>query len=219
MEKYFEILRKCPLFENVGDERLGVLLRCLGARVVDFKKNSTVVAEGSRAEWLGIMLSGAAQVINDDYFGNRSILGVIGVGDVFCEEFACADLKAVPVSVIADTDCKVMLIDCSHIIHTCTNACGFHQQLIYNLMRELALKNIDFHDKLAVSSARTTRMKLLTYLGQVAEKTGKRSFSLPFDRQELADYLEVERSGLSTEIGKLCREGVIENHKNHFKLL
>ena len=111
-----------------------------------------------------------------------------------------------------------MLIDCNHILHTCSNNCGFHQQLIFNLMKDLAVKTLLFHQKIEITSKRTTREKLMTYLLIQAKRVNSNSFDIPFDRQELADYLEVERSGLSAEISKLRQEGILESHKNHFEL-
>ena len=112
-----------------------------------------------------------------------------------------------------------MLIDCSHILHTCANNCGFHQQLIFNLMKDLATKTILFHQRIEITSKRSTREKLLTYLAMQAKRVGSNSFDIAFDRQELADFLEVDRSGLSAEISKLRREGILESTKNHFELL
>ena len=165
------------------------------------------------------MLSGAAQIVRIDYYGNRSILAEIGPSELFAEAFACAEVSSLPVTVIANEPCEVMLIDCSHILHTCANNCGFHQQLIFNLMRDLAAKTLQFHQKLEITAGRTTRDKLMTYLMFQAQKAGSPEFEIPFDRQELADYLEVDRSGLSAEISKLRREGIIECEKNRFTLL
>ena len=114
---------------------------------------------------------------------------------------------------------QVMLIEADHILHTCNNNCGFHQQLIFNLMKDLATKTIVFHQRIEITSKRSTREKLMTYLMMRAKEAGSNAFEIPFDRQELADYLEVDRSGLSAEIGKLRREGVLDSEKNFFKLL
>ena len=219
MKKYLEILKKCELFSSIGDDNLLRMLTCLGARIVKFDKKYTIFAEGAPSKYIGIVLSGSAQMIQIDYYGNRSILSVVRTGEVFAEAFACAEVDALPVTVIADEPCDVMLIDCSHILHTCENNCGFHQQLIYNLMKDLAKKTIMFHDRIEITSKRTTRDKLLTYLAQEAKKAGSDSFDIPFGRQELADFLEVDRSGLSSEIGKLVREGVIRTGKRHFEIL
>ena len=142
MKKYLEVLKKCPLFEQIGEENLLRMLTCLGAKVEFFDKKYTILTEGSPARHIGIVLSGSAQIVQVDYYGNRSILGNVGRSQVFAEAFACAETKSIPVSVIANEPSEIMLIDCSHILHTCNNNCGFHQQLIFNLMKDLAKKKI-----------------------------------------------------------------------------
>ena len=112
-----------------------------------------------------------------------------------------------------------MFIDCQHVLHSCQNACGFHQQMIFNLMKNLADKNIMFHQKIEITSKRTTREKLMTYLMFQAKKNNKNSFYIPYDRQELADYLEVDRSGLSAEISKLRKEEILKSNKKYFEIL
>ncbi|MBQ9120985.1 MAG: Crp/Fnr family transcriptional regulator [Clostridia bacterium] len=219
MEKYFEILEKCPLFAGIPREDLSRMLGCLDARVSSFDKKYTVFAEGTPAKYVGILLSGSAQTERIDYEGNRNLLSSIAPGEVFGEAFACAEVRAIPVSVVATEMSEVLLLDCDRILRTCTKGCDFHQKLIFNLMKDLALKSLAFHQKLEVTSKRTTREKLMTYLTHQAQKTGKRAFDIPFDRQALADYLEVDRSGLSAEIGKLTREGILRSRKKHFELL
>lgn len=219
MKKYLEILKNCPLFFNIEDDKLLTMLNCLGAKVVSFDKKYTVLAEGTPAKYIGVVLTGSAQILQIDYYGNRSILGKVGPSEMFNEAFACAETKAVPVTVIANEPSEIMLIDCSHILHTCHNNCGFHQQLIFNLMKDLAVKTIMFHQRIEVTSKRTTREKLMAYLFLQAKKADSPVFSIPFDRQELADYLEVDRSGLSAEISKLRNEGIINCHRSQFELL
>ncbi len=219
MKKYLDVLRKCPLFEGIADENLLRMLTCLGARVEFFDKKFTVIAEGNPAKFIGIVLSGGVQMTNTDFYGNRSIVAISQQGEMFAEAFACAEVESMPISVIATEPSQIMLINCSHILHTCENNCGFHQQLIFNLMKSLAVKNIRFHQKIEVTSKRSTREKLLAYLMMCEKEAGSSGFDIPFDRQELADYLGVERSGLSAEIGKLKKEGIIDTDKKHFELL
>lgn len=219
MKKYFEILRQCPLFDRVEDDPLLAMLGCLGAKVAVFDKKYTILAEGNPAKYIGILLSGSAQVVQIDYYGNRSILSDVGPAEMFGEAFACAEVRVMPVTVIANDPCEVMLIDCSRILHICANNCLFHQQLIFNLMKSLAIKNIRFHQKLEIVAKRSTREKLMAYLLLCAKKADSDRFEIPFDRQELADYLEVDRSGLSAEISKLRREGVLKSHRKQFELL
>lgn len=219
MKKFFEILRKCNLFANIEDDNLISMLGCLGARVDLFDKKYTIFSEGSPAKYIGILLSGSAQIEKIDYYGNRNILSDIKPSEVFAEAFACMGAKSLPISVTANEPCEVMFIDCSRILHTCSKNCEFHQKLIFNLMQELASKTIMFQQKIEIMSSRTTRKKLMTYLMFYAKKVGSNSFDIPFNRQELADYLEVDRSGLSAEISKMKNEGIIESDRKHFKLL
>lgn len=219
LKKYLEKLKKCPLFAQIEEGALLKMLSCLGAKVESFDKKYTVMAQGSPAKYVGIVLSGSVQILQNDYYGNRNVLLHVSESQVFSEAFACAELSSLPVSVVANEPSEIMLIDCAHILYTCEKHCIHHQRLIYNLMRDLAQKNVMFHQKAEITSKRTTREKLLSYLAACAAEAGSRSFEIPFDRQALADYLEVDRSGLSAEIGKLRREGLIACEKNKFELL
>ncbi|MBQ7986670.1 MAG: Crp/Fnr family transcriptional regulator [Clostridia bacterium] len=219
MKKYLEILKKCPLFYNIDGEDIEKMLHCLGAKVDTFDKKYTIFREGDPAKYLGIVLSGEVQVTQTDYFGNRTILSNMGVSELFAEAFAAAGTTSMPVSVIASEKSEIMFIDCNHILHTCKNGCSFHHQLIFNLMKDLADKAVMFQQRIEIISKRTTREKLLSYLMACSKNFGTNSFVIPFDRQELADFLGVDRSGLSVEISKLKKEGVIDSHRSRFKLL
>ncbi|MBQ4563760.1 MAG: Crp/Fnr family transcriptional regulator [Lachnospiraceae bacterium] len=218
MKKYFDVLRKCPLFNEIEDENLIALLGCLDARVRSYEKRETIIAEGTPAKYLGIVLSGSVQIVRIDYFGNRSIVSGAETSQLFAEAFACAEVEEIPVDIIANESSEIMLIDCQRLMHSCSNACGFHQQMIFNLMKDVATKNLLFHQKIEITSKRSTREKLMAYLMFQAKKAGSNRFEIPFDRQELADYLEVDRSGLSTEIGKMCKAGTISSRKKQFEL-
>ena len=219
MQKYLKVLKNCSLFSGIESSELLTLLSCLDAKTAKFDKKYTILSEGNPAKYICILLSGSAQISRTDYYGFRSILSEIYAGDVFGEAFACAELESVPVSVIANEECEVMLIDRDRIMRTCHKGCSFHSRLIFNLMKDLATKTLMFHQKIEVTSKRTTREKLMTYLMLQAKKAGSNSFTVPFDRQALADYLEVDRSGLSAEISRLRKENIIKSHKNYFEIL
>lgn len=219
MRKFLNLLKKCPLFLDVTEESIIPMLECLEAKMDIFNKNFTILSEGTPAKYIGIVLSGSVRITRTDYYGNRSILGNICEGELFSEAFACIQMTSMPVSVIANEKSEIIFIDCSHILHTCQKDCPHHQQLVYNLMKVLASKTVMFQQKIEIISKRTTREKLLTYLTICAKKNNKNSFKIPFNRQELADYLEVDRSGLSAEISKLRKENILECNRNYFKLL
>ncbi len=219
MKNFMEILQACPLFEGVAPQELLGLLGCLGGRKLYAEKEQPIFREGDPATHLGIVLEGAVRMERQDYYGNRSIIAHIGPGELFAETYACAGLQAMPISVVADVDCHVLLIDCHRVTVSCSNACSFHSRIIHNLLYLVATKNILFDRKLQVTSKRTTREKLMAYLLDRMKSLGTPSFTIPYDRQELADYLEVDRSGLSAEISKLRKEGILECHKNQFRIL
>lgn len=219
MEKIFDILEICPLFAGISRQELGALLDCLGARRTEVKKGQVILAEGAPAQFVGIVLEGRVQIEKVDYYGNRSILTQAGPGELFAESFACADAAEMPVSAIATEDGAVMLIQRTRITTGCSNACGFHSRLIANLLKIVSQRNLQLSQKIEITGKRTTREKLMAYLVGQAKYHGSDSFTIPFDRQALADYLQVERSAMSAEISKLRREGILESHKNHFRLL
>lgn len=218
MQKYISILSECAMFRDINKENIISMLSCLDVKVIGCKQAEVIFAEGEEADNIGILLSGSVQIVRIDYFGNRSIVAMIEPGQIFGESFACAGITRLPVDVIATKDSEIMIINAKRIISTCNNTCEFHRKVIFNLLRVVATKNLLFHQKIEITSKRSTREKLMTYLLIQATKNKSNSFEIPFNRQELADYLEVERSGLSAEISKLRKEGMLENKKNYFVL-
>ncbi|MDO4740089.1 MAG: Crp/Fnr family transcriptional regulator [Eubacteriales bacterium] len=219
MQKFDKILFLCPLFEGIEPNDLRAMTACLGAREVFVRKNEAIWSEGDAAQDVGILLGGGVQILRTDYYGSRSVMMQIAPGELFGETFACAGVPTVPVSALATEDSRILLINCQRLLTSCTNACAFHSRLIFNMLRIVAQKNLALHRRASINAHRTTRGKLMAYLLEEAKRAGSASFSIPFDRQALADYLEVDRSGLSAEIGKLSREGVLRCSKNEFTLL
>lgn len=219
MKKYLSVLQKSPLFATIEEAELLTLLDCLGGVVRAYPRSAIIFREGDRPTYLGVVLSGEVCITRTDYYGNRSIVSKVTAPQVFGETFACAEVESLPVDVVASTDCAILMIAVERVLSPCCQGCGFHNRLIYNLMKQTAAKNLLFHRKLEITSKRTTRDKLMTYLLITAKEQGSSSFTIPYDRQELADYLEVDRSGLSAEISKLRREGVLTAEKSRFTLL
>lgn len=213
MKKYSDILRKCPLFDGMKDEEIDLITERPGAVEKHCVRGETILAEGDPVRYFGIVLSGGAQIVRIDYYGNRSILTDIAPPQIFGEAFACAGLEAMPVDVVATGDTSVLLIDAA-----AAQPGAGDSRLLFNLLRIVSKKNLLFHRRAEITSRRTTREKLMIYLMLEAKKNGSRTFTVPYDRQELADYLEVDRSGLSAEIGKLRREGVLECRRSTFTL-
>lgn len=215
----YDILNQTELFRGIDDCDLTALLGCLGAKSVKYGKSETVLPVGEPLHAFGIVISGLVQVVQDDFYGNRSILGVFGPGEIFGESFAFSESKELPVSVIAVSESEILFIDCHRIETPCANACAFHAKLIRNMMNDIAKKNVALTRKIGFTSKRTTREKLLAYLSSEAQKKGSSSFAIPFSRQELADYLSVDRSAMSAELSKMRDDGILTFRKNEFELL
>jgi len=218
MENYFDILRRSPLFSEISSEELGSMLHCLGAKVVDIPKGDPVFLEGDPAGFIGIVLEGSIQIVQEDYFGNRSIIHHSQAGDIFAEAFSFTGLDAMPVSGYAVKNSKCMLLACRRMMTVCSSACGFHNRLVKNLLQLVSRKNLMLNEKIRYMSQKTTREKLLAYLADQAKLAGSSDFTIPFDRQGLADYLGVERSAMAAEISKLRRDGILDTTGSWFHL-
>ena len=218
MKELFSVIRSAPLFSGISEAELAAMLSCLGAETKDFPKEAFVLRAGDTAESIGIVLSGSVLVIQEDIWGNRNILSKAGPGQTFAAVYACALGSRLNVSVIAETPVTVMFLNVKRILNVCPSACAHHNRVIRNLLGELAEKNLHFSEKLTHMGQRTTRAKIMSYLSSEAQRLGKYEFEIPFSRQQLADYLAVERSGLSLELGKMRSEGLLDFHKNHFVL-
>lgn len=219
MEEYRSVLEACPLFAGIAPGEIEQMLHCMDARLRQFEKGQPVILPGDPAGDIGIVLTGGVQVVLDDFSGTRNILAQMRPGQLFAEAFACAGIQRTPVGVEAVCATKVLFSDYHRVITTCPAACGHHSRMIENMVGILARSNVTLSRKISHISRRTTREKLLSYLWEQSRAAGSRTFLIPYDRQQLADYLCVERSAMSSELSRLQREGVLETHRSSFRLL
>ena len=211
-------LRKSPLFQGVSEDELSSLVKCLGCSFREYKKDETVFLAGDFVREIGVVVNGRLHIVKDDAWGNSNIIAEISDGEMFAEAVVCGGLGTLPVTVSAAADTQVCFMDFQRIIMTCSSACVYHALLIRNMIGVFARKNIMLTGKMEHLTKRTTREKLLSYLSEQARLQKSRSFAIPFNRQELADYLSVERSALSAEMSRLKAEGILGYRKNHFNL-
>lgn len=218
MKELLSVLKRTSVFSGIDDKEMESMLGCLGAKTESYKKGAYILRVGDCPESVGLLLSGSLFVIQEDYWGNRNIRANIIPGQVFAESFACVSGAVMDVSVVADENSQVMWLNVQRVLHTCPTACSHHNRLIRNLLSDLAANNLRANEKLTHISKRTTREKLLSYLSAEARRQGKPKFSIPFNRQQLADYLSVERSAMSAELSKMQRDGLLAADKNLFTL-
>ena len=209
MEHYIGLYTENPLFAHVGQQEVLPLLQCMQAQKRVYDRGTWIFAEGERSFQVGIILAGRINTVYEDVLGGRSIIDTMQEGEIFCDAFSCSSEQRMPVGVMAQTDSAVLLIDVQRILHTCANRCQCHQQLSENLIHILADKYMAMSRKMVHLSERTTRRKLLSYLAEQQRMAGGNPFEVPFNQQELADYLFVDRTGLSAEWNRLKREGFL----------
>lgn len=207
------------LFEDIAAADVIQLLSCLAAHPRSFEKGSIILREGDPIESIGIILTGFVQVVRNDYEGNRIIQAGFGAGSIFAESFVCAGVRLSPVNVVATEDSSILFVPFTKMIRSCETACSFHYQLIENMMKLLARKNLMLNAKLEIAAKRTIREKVVAYLELEQKKSGQPVFDIPFGRNELADYLCVDRSALSRELGNMKESGLIFFEGKQFALL
>lgn len=219
MKEYIPILGRSRMFAGVGEGEIASLLGCLNARVRSIAKGEFVLRQGERAGELAVLAAGELLIQSDDYWGNRSILGRIVPGEMFAEAYIGPESGPVLNDVVAIQDSTVLFFDAHRVLTTCSSACRFHAMVVQNLFYAVSEKNRDLVQKLRHMSRRTTREKLISYLSQQAKSHGGPEFSIAFNRQQLADFLSVDRSAMSNELCKMRDEGLLEFKKNRFRLL
>ena len=218
MKDFLSVIRASQLFSGISEDELTAMLTCLDTRQTNFPKDTFLMRVGDTADSIGLLLEGSALIIQEDIWGNRNILSKAGTGQTFAAAYACAPGSVLNVSVVAETPVTAMFLNVGRVLNVCPSACSHHSRIIRNLLGELAEKNLRFSEKLTHMGQRTTRAKLMSYFSAEAQRLGKYEFDIPFSRQQLADYLAVERSGLSLELGKMKNDGLLDFHKNHFVL-
>ena len=218
MKKYVSILKRTKLFSGVGDDDILSMLNCLNATVREYSKGGYAFRQGEYIRNLMILASGRLHIQKEDYWGNLNILNEIRPGEMFGEAYIVPNSGPLMDDVIAIEESVVLFFDMERILTVCPSACPFHTRLIKNIFYTISDKNKSLVQKLSYMSERSTREKLLSYLSDEAKRQNSSSFSIPFNRQQLADFLSVDRSAMSNELCKLRDEGMLGFHKSEFTL-
>lgn len=210
---------KNSLFRGMQEQEVSELLQFLDAREIRYEKNSYIFHTGEVITTMGLVLAGSVYIVKEDFWGNRNILAQIGAGEFFAETYGCLAQAPSNVSVVAAEDASILFLHVRKAFEQYDSAGPVSMLLLKNLLEELAAKNLMLTRKIEHISQRTMRKKILSYLSEQSAKAGSSSFEIPFNRQQLADYLSVDRSALSAELGRLQEEGIIKFRKNRFRLL
>ena len=211
-------LSNTQLFYGLKEDEITSLLGCLNAEKRSYKKGEVILSEGSTTENSGIVLSGMVMISCCDIWGNNSILGNAAPGSIFAEVYACIPGQPLLVTVSAAEDTSILFMNVGRILTTCSNACPFHARLAQNLLTVCAHKNLQLSQRIQHTSSKSVRGRLMSYFSECAKHFGSNSFLVPYNRQQLADYLNVDRSALCNELSKMQKDGMIEYTRNHILL-
>lgn len=219
MKNYIPVLKRTKLFAGVAEEEIGAMLSCLDARLHEYKKGEYVLRQGEHMSFITVLVDGELHIQRDDYWGNRAIIIPIAVGEMFGEAYIAPESGALLNDVVAVEDSAVIFFDVRRIITVCSSACRFHSMVVQNLFFAISEKNRKLVQKLGHMSKRSTREKLISYLSEESKRQNSARFTIPFNRQQLADFLSVDRSAMSNELCKMRDEGLLRFEKNSFTLL
>ena len=215
----YHFLSKTILFRGLTAEEINGMLSCLGAETRECPRGSVIFHAGDVVHSMGLVLSGSVSIEHDDVWGNKSVLDHAQPGQVFAETYACVPGEALMVSVVAAEACSILFLDTERVLHVCGNACGFHNKLVRNLLAIASQKNLKLSRRIFHTSSKSIRGRVLSYLSFQATQQGCQEFDIPYNRQQLADYLSVDRSALSNELSKMQRDGLLRVERQHFTLI
>ena len=186
MKEYLPIIKaRSGLFSGIEEKELEKLFGCLEARKQTYRKEEYILREGEQTKALGLVLSGSVLIVQEDVWGGRNVLSVLGPGQCFAEVFACVPGSVLNVSVEAKEDTTILFLNVGRILSICPDGCSFHAQLIQNLLIDMAQKNRKLSEKITHMAKRSTREKLLSYLSEQAVKNKSAEFTIPYNRQQI----------------------------------
>lgn len=219
-ENYKSVFKNTGIFKGFNNFDLISIIGCMGAIEHNVKKRQIVLLAGDKPDFIAVVLSGKFHVIREDYNGNRSLLAVITPGRIFAEVLCCAGLEQSPFTVIAAENSCYMKLNFSRVIKTCSKSCANHKRLIENMTSLLAKKNIMLQRRMEILELKTIREKVMRYFESFEPPSPppNQVINLPFNREEMADFLCVDRSALSHELIKMRKERLIDFNKNQFTI-
>lgn len=208
-----------PLFSCIEEPDLKAMLECMEYNIGHYKKGEIIALEEENIRYIGVLLSGAVDMIKEDFWGNKTLIVRMEKDELFGETFACGEDSLSIVTFVVSEDAKILFMPFDRIMHCCTLACRFHHRLIENMVHMIAGKNRNLMRKVEAVSKRSIREKILAYLSIQSQAQDSRYFEIPMGRVELAEYLCVDRSALTRELSKMKAEGIIDYDKNYFRIL
>lgn len=214
----FSFLSQTLFFHGISEEKIKELLQSLKSHIKTFDKGDTIYQAGDTVQALGLILSGSVNIENDDVWGNKSLISHVGAGHIFAETYACIPDQPLMVRVVSAEKTKILFLNVAQFIDSQKNDGGCYHQLLKNLLQITSRKNLELSRRILHTSSKSVRGRLISYFSEQAIVHGSDQFTIPLNRQQLADYLGVDRSALSNELSKMQKDQLLTYHKNTFFL-
>ena len=214
-----EFLKNSMIFRGMSDDDVADSLRFLEANEQNFRKGATILHAGDITDRLGLVLQGSVTIESDDVWGNRTILSNADIGEIFAETYALLDGEPMLVNVVANEDCRILFLRIGSLKRLQNNMEQWTMRLVTNLLIITTHKNLVLSSRSFHTAPKTVRGRVMAYLNSVSMQKHAREFNIPFDRQQLADYLNLDRTALSKELGKMKKDGLIDYYRNAFKII
>ncbi len=214
-----EILKTTMLFRGMDEDEVADSLKFLRANEQNFKKGTTILHAGDVTDKMGLVMEGSVTIESDDVWGNRTILSSVETGQFFAETYSLLPGEPMLVNVVANEDCRILFLRIGSLKRLQNNMDRWMLRFVSNLLIISTHKNLMLSSRSFHTAPKTIRGRVMAYLNSVSMQKHAREFNIPFDRQQLADYLNLERTALSKELGKMKRDGLIDYYKNSFKII
>ena len=206
------------LFDEINEKDKEILLKCLNAVKKNFLKGEMIIEAGQKQDSVAYIEKGSIDIVKDNFDGSKIILNTIGQWETFAEAIVCSGAEKSPNYVFAKTDATILFINIKKILNPCSEVCSFHKKLLKNLIKIIAQKNVFLNQRLELLTQKSLRERILFYLNNYRKKFDTEIFEIPHSREEMSQYLGVNRSALSRELCKMKKEKLIDFHKNSFRL-
>lgn len=217
MKKFIKVFKNTSTFEGLNEEEILSAINSFAPSIKSYQKNASVLLSGDTTQSMGLLLSGSLIVFQEDVWGHRSIMNKLSIGETFAEPFASSGIP-LNISMYASSDSEILFLNLKSILSSSSLDSEVHSRIIENVISNLSKKTLKLNEKISHMNKRTTREKLLSYLSTQSQTKKSLEFDIDFNRQQLADYLGVERSAMTVELSKLQGEGILTTNRNHFIL-
>ncbi|MDQ0204999.1 Crp/Fnr family transcriptional regulator [Pectinatus haikarae] len=211
----FSFISKTELFIGLTAVETEHVLSCSQAKIKNYQKGEYIYHSGNKIDTICIVLLGGVHIVYNDAWGNENILNRVTRGQMFAENNACSDEILFTNAVAAETS-TILFLYTEKLLYPCHAICAYHSKVIRNMFLSLGTENIKLKRKISHTTSRSLRQRIISFLSFQATEQKSFCFKINFNRQQLADYLCVDRSAMSNELSKMKKDGLINYEKNVF---